>query len=200
MLHTVEYAQQDEGLDDADLRAGWEALAALGEGFMVIFNGGVEAGASVAHRHLQVIPKAGHVHQIASGLVEGNGGGECGCEMFVGLYCADLIAEIGHVEGLPYQHGVVRLPAEGVEEALFAMYTRLLKEFDTRPDEPHNMLLTSQWMVVIPRTKAWIGDVSANAASMVGMVWCKTESQYEGWLQMGITEVLREMGKAWETG
>ena len=92
MLHTVEYAQQDEGLEDADLRAGWEALAALGEGFMVIFNGGVEAGASVAHRHLQVIPKAGHVDDIASRLVEGGGSGEFGSEIVWYIYRADFIA------------------------------------------------------------------------------------------------------------
>ena len=84
------------------------------------------------------------------------------------------------------------------DEALFGMYMKLLSKFDMRPDEPHNIILTSQWLMVIPRSKAWIGEVSANAASMVGMVWCKTEDQYEGWIQKGIAEVLREMGKPWD--
>jgi ATP adenylyltransferase/5',5'''-P-1,P-4-tetraphosphate phosphorylase II len=84
VLHTVEYEHQDQGLNDGDLRAGWEALRALGDGYMVIFNGGEDAGASVAHKHLQIIPKAGHIDQILR-LVKGRegGGGECGCEMFV---------------------------------------------------------------------------------------------------------------------
>ena len=80
VLHTVEYEHQDQGLNDGDLRAGWDALQALGNDYMVIFNGGEDAGASVGHKHLQVIPKAGHIDQITSLLVkEAGSGGECGC-------------------------------------------------------------------------------------------------------------------------
>jgi ATP adenylyltransferase len=83
-------------------------------------------------------------------------------------------------------------------DALYAIYTGLLSRFDTKPDEPHNMLLTNTWMMVIPRRRAWIDEIAANAASMVGMVWCKSEAQYEGWIERGIEGVLREMGKPWE--
>ena len=80
VLHTVEYEHQDQGLNDKDLRAGWAALQALGDGYMVIFNGGEEAGASVAHKHLQVIPKAGHIDQIAGLIKKGKQEcGECDC-------------------------------------------------------------------------------------------------------------------------
>ena len=78
------------------------------------------------------------------------------------------------------------------------LYCDLLSMLDTKPDEPHNMLLTSGWMMVIPRRKAWIDEIAANAASMVGMVWCKNEAQYEGWIRRGIEGVLREMGKPYE--
>ena len=115
-------------------------------------------------------------------------------------YCTNWLTEIQYVERLPYQHGFITLAEKVDDEALFGMYTRLLSVFNTQPDQPHNMLLTSQWIMVIPRAKAWIGEVSANAASMVGMVWCKTENQYDGWVQRGIAEVLEEMGKPWDKG
>lgn len=60
VLHTVEFENQDELLNAYDFQAAWLALTALGARYMVIFNGGKDAGASLNHKHMQVIPRAGH--------------------------------------------------------------------------------------------------------------------------------------------
>lgn len=70
----------------------------------------------------------------------------------------------------------------------------MLQYVGTLPTGPHNVLLTSAWMMVIPRHKAWIDEIPANAVAMIGMVWCNSEDQYEGWTRRGIKNVLREMG------
>ena len=82
-------------------------------------------------------------------------------------------------------------------ENLYDDYATMLDYSNCQRTEPHNMILTSQWMMVIPRRKAWIDEIAANAAAMVGMVWCNSEAQFEGWVQRGIRNVLAEMGVPW---
>ena len=60
VLHTMEFENQDELLNAYDFQAAWLALTALGGQYMIIFNGGKDAGASLNHKHMQVIPRAGH--------------------------------------------------------------------------------------------------------------------------------------------
>ena len=64
VLHTVEYEPQTEGLNANDLEAAMEALRQMGDGYMVIFNCGKDAGASVGHKHLQLLPKAKHIDEL----------------------------------------------------------------------------------------------------------------------------------------
>jgi len=58
VLHTVDFESQDEILNEGDFEAAWQALTELGGArYMVIFNGGKDAGASLNHKHLQVVPR-----------------------------------------------------------------------------------------------------------------------------------------------
>lgn len=61
-------------------------------------------------------------------------------------------------------------------------------------DTQHNMILTKRWIMVVPRSKGWIGEVPTNAAGMVGMVFCKSEKEYQGWMDLGPMEALKEFG------
>ena len=61
VLPTLEFEPQSDGLSENDIQAALEVLSQLGSGYMAIFNGGVGAGASVSHKHLQVVPKASHL-------------------------------------------------------------------------------------------------------------------------------------------
>lgn len=60
VLHTVEFESQDEILNIEDFNAAWLALSSMGDRYMVIFNGGKDAGASLNHKHLQVLPRPEH--------------------------------------------------------------------------------------------------------------------------------------------
>lgn len=57
VLHTVDFEPQDDLLNADDFDAAWQALTSMGERYMVIFNGGKDAGASLNHKHLQVLPR-----------------------------------------------------------------------------------------------------------------------------------------------
>jgi ATP adenylyltransferase len=71
VLHTVEFEPQDELLNAHDFHAAWLALTALGDQYTVIFNGGKDAGASLNHKHMQVVPRSGH--SGLESLLEGSG-------------------------------------------------------------------------------------------------------------------------------
>lgn len=49
---------------------------------------------------------------------------------------------------------------------------------------------------MIPRSKARAGDSDSavNAASMLGVVWVKTESELRAWKEYGPMKVLEEVG------
>lgn len=57
ILHTIDFQRQTDLLTEDDFIAGWDVLRDLGERYMVIFNGGPDAGSSVAHKHLQIFER-----------------------------------------------------------------------------------------------------------------------------------------------
>ncbi len=58
----------------------------------------------------------------------------------------------------------------------------------------HNVLLTEDWMLVIPRRKGRKGILSANAAAMAGMVWVTGEEEVRQWVEAGPMNLLCEFG------
>jgi len=89
VLHTVALESQNDALNERDCHAALECLAALGDGYMVIFNCGPDAGASINHRHLQILPKPADVG-LLSWLDQGSDdlqSQSITCEIFAsGLY------------------------------------------------------------------------------------------------------------------
>lgn len=78
VLHTVEFEPQDELLNAEDFQAAWSALWSLGAHYMVIFNGGKDAGASLNHKHLQLLPRPeGAGLEALLGTSNGKGAGKC---------------------------------------------------------------------------------------------------------------------------
>ncbi|KAI5288044.1 hypothetical protein KEM54_005515, partial [Ascosphaera aggregata] len=58
VLHTNEWQSQIDPLQPIDFEAGWTTLRELGDGYMLIFNGGTQGGWSLPHRHMQLLPLA----------------------------------------------------------------------------------------------------------------------------------------------
>lgn len=57
ILHTNEYVSQSTDLDEPDIVATWSLLNHLKAPQMVIYNCGVESGASQGHKHIQLLPR-----------------------------------------------------------------------------------------------------------------------------------------------
>lgn len=79
------------------------------------------------------------------------------------------------------------------------------KEMDTEESKedgdelvPHNVMLTRDWVITIPRRAATIenklkGHV-VGCQGVLGSVWCAKEEQLEAWKEVGMGNVLRELG------
>ena len=59
---------------------------------------------------------------------------------------------------------------------------------------PHNVVLTKEWIMLIPRRSNDFEGVTANAACMVGSVWLMKEAQLDRWRALGPNKVLSQLG------
>ncbi|KAJ4359504.1 uncharacterized protein N0V89_000059 [Didymosphaeria variabile] len=178
VLHTVEFEPQQTPLSLADLGALWSVLGSLQSEHLAIFNCGADAGASVGHKHMQVLP---HPGREAFELFPD--GGELGDDIWVN-------------EEVPFRHAVQKLPKVVDADALVTVYQKLRNYLSLEQGTPHNVILTKRWFMVVPRRVGRIadGEMAANAAVMVGMVWMTKEREYELWTRQDPMEFLPEFG------
>jgi ATP adenylyltransferase len=51
--------------------------------------------------------------------------------------------------------------------------------FSTEPTSPYNLLLTRDWLLVVPRSQEKIDDVSVNALGFAGSLFVRRKEQIE---------------------
>lgn len=192
VLPTAQYQPQSDPLNEGDFTAAWEVFSQLGDHqtqtskFFAIFNCGVDAGSSVGHKHMQVIPKSGIKDD----------------KNFFKLLRESEKQMCYAVPGAPFRHGALPIQntfEEGSGKGLMIGYNYLRKSLRIKSDQAHNVLVTEDWLVVIPRSKAWIKVedetvITCNSAGMVGMLWCWSEEQYEGFMKYGPMQALSDFG------
>ena len=74
ILHTREFQSQTDMLKEQDFEAAVSVLEQLGDRYMAIFNGGPDAGSSVAHKHMQLFVKPDW-RSLIDDIVEGKAKG-----------------------------------------------------------------------------------------------------------------------------
>lgn len=174
LVVTRAFEDQRTLLGPADFAAWCACLAEYpGLGF---YNGGPEAGASQSHRHLQIVP-------LPLSMVE------------PGVPIAALFGGEGPAcPAIPFAHGFARLrPALPGELAaagseVHALYRRLVADAgigairrDGREwqSAPYNLLLTGDWMLVVPRRcESWQG-ISINGLGFAGSLFVRDPGEVE---------------------
>lgn len=181
VLHTIDFEPQSNSLDAADFGAMWKVLCELGSDHFAIFNCGAEAGASVGHKHMQILP---HTTKGAFELFP---------DSMTKL--RDGHGEVLAMPGIPFEHAVSCVSGDVNAGALLHVYHRLASFSTHNLATPHNVIMTDRWMMLIPRTQARIGIMAANAATMLGMVWVTSEDQFEAWTAQDPMTLLPMFGK-----
>jgi ATP adenylyltransferase len=168
--------------------ADFSALACvIGElGGLGFYNGGLAAGASQRHKHLQWIPDASdgvRLHGFTRGLPQ-----------------HQPVTTPTHHPALAWRHSFVRMP-ETMQSTNGAAGRRLHQAFrlacaslgidpDSNPMPPFNMLTDGVWMLVIPRSRERHADISVNALGFAGSLFVRRPEQIDTVRQLGPLQLL----------
>lgn len=182
------YQRQYESLNLDDIKSAWFLLSALDTDYVAFYNCGQDGGCSRLHKHLQLIPTPPN------------------------LFASFLDAKDGKPSRVPFEWFYCRLnPKVSTPERLLEIYNHLLKKstkkgkglsenFGMAPSNTaclHNFILTRCWMVVLPRQRAAINkEAWVNAIGMLGYIAVATRKEIDNWIQLGLTDSLRELGVA----
>jgi len=178
LMVTRRFEDQNDPLTRADFEVMWRCLADVNG--LVFYNGGVVAGASQPHKHLQMVPlplaPAGPPTPMDPLFAKVNRTGTP-----------------SHLSGLPLRHSFVRLTSDtrhhppkaaGLTLALFQrMCAKVRIAAKTRPDggtsviTPYNLLVTRRWMLLVPRAAECFDSVSLNSLAFAGALLVRTRSQ-----------------------
>lgn len=192
LIVTRRFEHQEALLSAEDFHALWRCLSEFpGLGF---YNGGVVAGASQVHKHLQVVPLP---------LAE-NGPAVPMAVLFDRI---DWEGETGRVAGLPFVHAFSRLEAVDGDASraaprLHEVYRGLLRatglrempvDGETRQSGPYNLLLTREWMLLVPRSREHSGSISINALGFAGALLVRNAEEMQSIRRHGPMNILRQV-------
>lgn len=191
LLVTRRFEPQEGPLGPADFEALFRALAGVdGVGF---YNSGAGAGASQAHKHLQLVrgplgegPERAPVEAVLGGAEPAGDGAPGVCVH----------------PALPFRHALARVepPAEEAPEAAaraaetaWAACARLL-ELDVCP-RPYNLLATREGLLAVPRSRAEVEGIPVNALAYAGALLVKREADLERLRREGPLSLLARAGE-----
>jgi ATP adenylyltransferase len=166
LVVTKHFVEQDERLDVADFSALWACLAQVdGLGF---YNGGRAAGASQRHKHLQLVPTP----------VGGAGP----------RTAIDALVREGH---LPFPAALA--PFDPEPGSAQATYLALLDRAGCARGAPYNLLITRDFMLLVPRSREHARGISMNALAFAGSLFVKDPAALELVRGVGPVRLLNEV-------
>lgn len=154
----------------------------------VVYNCAPASGCSRKHKHLQVAKRPGSGAEV----------GETCLRFFPD---ADGQAEVK----VPYKYLLHRFSDPGIEhntaDDVFRIYGQFLiqcrRRLGSADSPPHNLILTSEWLLMIPRRcpeNQEYMELLPNGAGMMGMVSSPSRAILDKWLSEGPAKVLGAFG------
>lgn len=201
LVVTREFADQETLLDHADFAAFVACLR--GVDWLGFYNGGREAGASQAHKHLQLVPLP-----LAAG--------PWGVPMEALFDSWAGKGRAARLLRLPFANAFAPLDASIFEEGgagsvrLLETYEALLEASGLRDEAandgfgdaanepqrqagPYNLLLTRRWMLLVPRSREKHGTISVNALGFAGSLFVRDDAEMRALREAGPMSVLRSV-------
>ena len=145
LIVTKAFEEQAALLDESDFAA--LAVAMEDAEVLAFYNGGTEAGASQRHKHIQVVTlPLSPRHSIPMDVL------------------------LDALRPLPFPHAFARLPAGevGRPAAMLRTYRDLHRRAGLAAPKPYNLLVTHEWMLVVPRSRDRFEDISINSLAFAG--------------------------------
>jgi sulfate adenylyltransferase (ADP) / ATP adenylyltransferase len=194
LIITREFEDQEILLTREDFEA---LLACLLEyDALGFYNGGEAAGASQSHKHLQLVP-----------LPVAPEGPRVPMEPL--LAAAEFRGGMGKIKEFPFLHAFVRLDAAPLEssgggvEKIFGLYCDMLRYADLKAPSgkrrekqsgPYCLLLTREWMLLVPRSREFFHGVSVNSLGFAGALLVRNSEEMAILKRYGPMSALRGVG------
>ncbi|MDY7804268.1 phosphorylase [Burkholderia stagnalis] len=195
LIVTRRFEAQESLLNVADFAA---LLACMAEfGSIGFYNGGAAAGASQAHKHLQIVPlpfvEGGPALPI-SPLIES----------------ARIAGAIGTIPGLAFAHAFAPLelfaaPVHETARAACERYRALLDavgiraldvDGEPRQSAPYNLLVMPTGLLLVPRSTERVEGISINALGFAGSLFVRDDAQMQIIDRVGPMNLLRRAAEA----
>ncbi|PRX36907.1 ATP adenylyltransferase [Paraburkholderia sp. BL18I3N2] len=192
LIVTRNFQSQNALLNLADFESLIVCMAEFdGIGF---YNAGAAAGASQAHKHLQIVPVPLGVSETPVPI-----------EPILATTLLDGLAQ--NVPGLPFRHAFARLePGAAISvdaaQSLLSCYRALLEAAGVQPVEvdgelhqsaPYNLLVTRRWMLLVPRSQERVEGVSINALGFAGSLFVRDAAQMKAIERLGPMAALQRV-------
>ena len=161
---------------------------------LAFYNAGPAAGASQSHKHLQLLP----LEQPLAPLP---------IDRLLRLPQPDGM--VGTIPGLPFRHACAPMdpdwtnPEKNSGASLHASYRKLLRAAglavdatagSRTPTAPYNLLMTRNWMLLVPRSQECFEGISLNALAFAGAFLVKSRQQLEALRRSGPMTALQHVG------
>lgn len=210
LVITREFEPQEYPLTPADFDATWAVLQAMPEGGLAYFNCGPQSGASQPHKHLQVLPlPLIPVEHSGEGVSRYNVEDDPPFWPIVASSMMDASpgpADAMTLASLPFANFVARLdPLNSDGKMLAATYAHLADKAEKevasgasasgrQRSSSVNMIMTRQFMMVVPRRCESVGPVNCNAMAFAGSFFVRSVEELEFIRQQGPMNILEEVG------
>ncbi|MET0008132.1 MAG: Ap4A phosphorylase II [Candidatus Thiodiazotropha sp. 6PLUC9] len=193
LIVTRKFESQERLLSESDFYALCRCLTeypALG-----FYNGGEAAGASQKHKHLQLVPLPLY-------------GGTRPYPFSSILRVNDHCTAIQQLSQLPFNHAWCNLPKnlfnDPDQAATYCnkLYREMLMHVSIEAiadaegalqSAPYNLLVTTQWMLLVPRSRECWQEISINALGYVGSLFVSDQSALEKLDNFGPLNLLKEV-------
>jgi ATP adenylyltransferase len=193
LIVTRRFELQENLLNPADFRALFDCITQFES--LGFYNGGPAAGASQPHKHLQIVPlpldeSAPHLPIEPLLAAARNDGAVC------------------TVPGLGFVHAFAALdekladrPQE-LARIAFDTYLRLLDasglhavdvDGEPRQSAPYNLLVTTRWMMLVPRSVESTEGIAVNALGFAGSLFVRNDAQMQTITRLGPMNVLQRV-------
>jgi ATP adenylyltransferase len=193
LIITRAFQSQELLLTPLDFEAWWRCLPEYPS--LGFYNGGDAAGASQRHKHLQLVPLP--LYQSITKLP---------IETLFKRHSPP--GTLVRLEGLPFQHCWSRLPQEieqtpvAAAELTYRLYRNMLhaaaikalpETEGEKQSAPYNLLITKEWMLLIPRSQEYWGEISVNALGFVGSLFVQDQDSLARLKKMGPMNLLKNV-------
>ena len=191
LLITRAFEEQEALLTLADFTAMWVCLAEFNG--LTFYNGGKTAGASQRHKHLQIVPlpltPADPPIPLEPLLITANRG------------------TVESLPGLPFVHAFVQLdsiqtkPPQVAATVTLDYYYQMLNAVGLKHEigsnkiqaGAYNLLVTRQWMLLIPRSRESFESIAVNSLGFAGTMFVRNEQQMQILKELGPMRVLSQV-------